>query len=206
MTNKEADKTYKKLSLFEGEPEVGEYFGIITSVSYLFPTYTDWSLYSDHSNRSSYTYTSNLSDYKSQRYILLLKKIDEDIVIEVSTGIPFLLNPAVSTICNDELKELEFFQEKFQKYRKVGLYIDIDDDSRILKVSDEFKLLYFEQMNQDLEDKLKNYVKIAHEKFDDAFNEIINKAYSIASVDNIIYDMEKKCKVKTLTKPNDDQK
>ena len=61
-------------------------------------------------------------------------------------------------------------------------------------------------MNQDLEDKLKNYVKIAHEKFDDAFNEIINKAYSIASVDNIIYDMEKKCKVKTLTKPNDDQK
>lgn len=206
MTNKEADKTYKKLSLFEGEPEVGEYFGIITSVSYLFPTYTDWSLYSDHSNRSSYTYTSNLSDYKSQRYILLLKKIDEDIVIEVSTGIPFLLNPVFSTICNDELKELEFFQEKFQKYRKVGLYIDIDDDSRILKVSDEFKLLYFEQMNQDLEDKLKNYVKIAHEKFDDAFNEIINKAYSIASVDNIIYDMEKKCKVKTLTKPNDDQK
>lgn len=206
MTNKEADKTYKKLSLFEGEPEVGEYFGIITSVSYLFPTYTDWSLYSDYSNRSSYTYTRNLSDYKSQRYILLLKKIDEDIVIEVSTGIPFLLNPAVSTICNDELKELEFFQEKFQKYRKVGLYIDIDDDSRILKVSDEFKLLYFEQMNQDLEDKLKNYVKIVHEKFDDAFNEIINKAYSIASVDNIIYDMEKKCKVKTLTKPNDDQK
>ena len=106
MTNKEADKTYKKLSLFEGEPEVGEYFGIITSVSYLFPTYTDWSLYSDHSNRSSYTYTRNLSDYKSQRYILLLKKIDEDIVIEVSTGIPFLLNPAFSTICNDELKEL----------------------------------------------------------------------------------------------------
>lgn len=61
-------------------------------------------------------------------------------------------------------------------------------------------------MNQELKDKLKGYAKTAHEQFDDAFTEIINKTQAIASVDNAMYDMEKKCKVKALTKPNDDQK
>ena len=61
-------------------------------------------------------------------------------------------------------------------------------------------------MNQELKDKLKGYAKIAHEQFDNAFVDVINKIHNIASVDNAIYDMEQKRKVKTLTKPNDDQK
>ena len=61
-------------------------------------------------------------------------------------------------------------------------------------------------MNQELKDKLKGYAKIAHEQFDNAFVDVINKTHNIASVDNAIYDMEQKCKTKSLTKPNDDQK
>lgn len=61
-------------------------------------------------------------------------------------------------------------------------------------------------MNQNLKEKLKGYAKIAHEQFDNAFTEIANRTQAIASVDNAMYDMEKKCKVKALTKPNDDQK
>ena len=61
-------------------------------------------------------------------------------------------------------------------------------------------------MNQNLKEKLKDYAKIAHEQFDNAFTEIVNRTQAIASVDNAMYDMEQKHKVKTLTKPNDDQK
>lgn len=42
--------------------------------------------------------------------------------------------------------------------------------------------------------------------FHNAFTEIVNRTQAIASVDNAMYDMEQKHKVKTLTKPNDDQK
>ena len=61
-------------------------------------------------------------------------------------------------------------------------------------------------MNQELKDKLGGYTKIAHERFDNVFTEIIDRAQVIASVYNAIYDMEQKYKVKSLTKPNDDQK
>ena len=61
-------------------------------------------------------------------------------------------------------------------------------------------------MNQNLKEKLKGYAKIAHEQFDNAFTEIANRTQANASVDNAMYDMEQKHKVKTLTKPNDDQK
>ena len=61
-------------------------------------------------------------------------------------------------------------------------------------------------MNQNLKEKLKGYAKIAHEQFDNAFTEIVNRMHNIASVDNAIYDMEQKCKTKSLIKPNDDQK
>jgi len=62
------------------------------------------------------------------------------------------------------------------------------------------------EMNQELKDKLEHYTKIVHERFDNAFTEIIDRAQVIASVDNVIYDMEQKYKVKSLTKLNDDQK
>lgn len=39
-----------------------------------------------------------------------------------------------------------------------------------------------------------------------SFTEIVNRTQAIASVDNAMYDMEQKRKVKTLTKPNDEQK
>lgn len=61
-------------------------------------------------------------------------------------------------------------------------------------------------MNQELKEKLKGYAKTAHEQFDNAFTEIIDRAQVIASVDNAMYDIEQKYKVKSLTKPNDDQK
>ena len=68
------------------------------------------------------------------------------------------------------------------------------------------KKTFLKMMNQNLKEKLKGYVKIAHEQFDNAFTEIANRTQAIASVDNAMYDMEQKHKVKTLTKPNDDQK
>lgn len=68
------------------------------------------------------------------------------------------------------------------------------------------KKTFLKMMNQNLKEKLKGYAKIAHEKFDNAFTEIANRTQAIASVDNAMYDMEQKHKVKTLTKPNDDQK
>ena len=39
-------------------------------------------------------------------------------------------------------------------------------------------------MNQNLKEKLKGYAKIAHEQFDNAFTEIVNRTQAIASVDN----------------------
>ena len=68
------------------------------------------------------------------------------------------------------------------------------------------KKIFLKMMNQNLKEKLKGYAKIAHEQFDNAFTEIANRTQAIASVDNAMYDMEQKHKVKTLTKPNDDQK
>lgn len=68
------------------------------------------------------------------------------------------------------------------------------------------KKTFLKMMNHNLKEKLKGYAKIAHEQFDNAFTEIANRTQAIASVDNAMYDMEQKHKVKTLTKPNDDQK
>lgn len=68
------------------------------------------------------------------------------------------------------------------------------------------KKTFLKMMNQNLKEKLKDYAKIAHEQFDNAFTGIVNRTQAIASVDNAMYDMEQKHKVKTLTKPNDDQK
>lgn len=190
----EAEETFREFKLLNEEPKIGEYFGIITNVECLTPYYSD---------KSSYIYEANSFD-GGQAYPLLFKRIGEETIIEVSTGIPFLLNPYYYKAVNEHvLEKNKFFQEKFLKYRKVGLFIY---DSNYLDTSDEFKLFYSKMMNQELKDKLKGYAKTAHEQFDDAFTEIINKTQAIASVDNAMYDMEKKCKVKALTKPNDDQK
>lgn len=190
----EAEKAFLKLELLEEEPKIGEYFGIITNVGYLTPYYSD---------KASYIYEGNIFD-NGQAYPLLFKRIGEETIIEVSTGIPFLLNPYYyKAVSEDALGKNKFFQEKFLKYKKVGLFIN---DSNYLDVNDDFKLFYSKMMNQELKDKLKGYAKTAHEQFDNAFTEIIDRAQVIASVDNAIYDMEQKYKVKSLTKPNDDQK
>jgi len=190
----EAEKAFLKLELLEEEPKIGEYFGIITNVECLTPYYSD---------KSSYIYEGNIFD-NVQAYPLLFKRIGEETIIEVSTGIPFLLNPYYyKTVSEDALEKNKFFQEKFLKYKKVGLFIN---DSNYLDVNDDFKLFYSKMMNQNLKEKLKDYAKIAHEQFDNAFTGIVNRTQAIASVDNAMYDMEQKHKVKTLTKPNDDQK
>jgi len=190
----EAEKAFLKLELLEEEPKIGEYFGIITNVEYLTPYY---------SGKSSYIYEANNFD-NGQAYPLLFKRIGEETIIEVSTGIPFLLNPYYyKAVSEDALGKNKFFQEKFLKYKKVGLFIN---DSNYLDVNDDFKLFYSKMMNQELKDKLKGYAKTAHEQFDNAFTEIIDRAQVIASVDNAMYDIERKYKVKSLTKPNDDQK
>lgn len=190
----EAEKAFLKLELLEEEPKIGEYFGIITNVEYLTPYY---------SGKSSYIYEANNFD-NGQAYPLLFKRIGEETIIEVSTGIPFLLNQYYyKAVSEDALGKNKFFQEKFLKYKKVGLFIN---DSNYLDVNDDFKLFYSKMMNQELKDKLKGYAKTAHEQFDNAFTEIIDRAQVIASVDNAMYDIERKYKVKSLTKPNDDQK
>ena len=190
----EAEKAFLKLELLEEEPKIGEYFGIITNVGYLTPYYSD---------KSSYIYEGNIFD-NGQAYPLLFKRIGEETIIEVSTGIPFLLNPYYyKAASEDVLEKNKFFQEKFLKYKKVGLFIN---DSNYLDVNDDFKLFYSKMMNQNIKEKLKDYAKMAHEQFDNAFTGIVNRTQAIASVDNAMYDMEQKHKVKTLTKPNDDQK
>lgn len=195
MKAEKVDEAYRELSLCEENPKVGEYFGVIEVVNYVVPYYSD---------KKSCTYGIDFFEEYQEYDILLFKKIGEETIIEVSTGIPFLLNPDYQEYPYiGALEHNKYFQEKFLKYKKVGLSIISDD---YLKVNDEFKLLYFKEMNQDSKEKLKNYAKIAHEEFDDAFTEIINKTQAIASVDNAMYDMEKKCKVKALTKTNDDQK
>ena len=196
MTTEETNKAYKKLSLCKEEPKIGEYFGVITTVSYLTPYYSD---------KESYAYNFNVFDGNQEDDILLFKKIGDETIIEVSTGIPVLLNPYYQKYPYvDAVEKIKYFQQKFLKYKKVGLSIIISN--AYLKVDDEFKLLYSKEMNQELKDKLKDYAKIAHEQFNNAFTEIVNRTQAIASVDNAIYDMEQKCKVKSLTKPNDDQK
>ncbi len=195
MKAEKVDEVYRKLSLFEEKPKVGEYFGVIEVVNYVVPYYSD---------KKSYTYGIDFFKENQEYDILLFKKIGEETIIEVSTGIPFLLNPDYQEYPYiGALEHNKYFQEKFLKYKKVGLSIISDD---YLKVNDEFKLFYSKMMNQELKDKLKGYAKIAHEQFDNAFVDVINKTHNIASVDNAIYDMEQKRKVKTLTKPNDDQK
>lgn len=194
MTIEEVCEAEKKLSPCKEEPKVGEYFGVVADIRYLTPYY---------SAETSYVYESDRFD-DDQAYPLLFKKMGEEIIIEVSTGIPFLHNPYYrKTFNKDALIKNIFFQEKFLKYKKVGLFIN---NLNYLDVNDEFKLFYSKMMNQELKDKLKGYAKIAHEQFDNAFVDVINKTHNIASVDNAIYDMEQKRKVKTLTKPNDDQK
>ena len=196
MTTEETNKAYKKLSLCKEEPKIGEYFGVITTIAYITPYYSD---------KSSYGYDINVFDGDQEDDILLFKKIDEETIIEVSTGIPFLLNPDYHEYSYvDAVEKIKYFQQKFLKYKKAGLSIIIIDG--YLEVDDEFKLLYSKEMNQELKDKLKDYAKIAHDQFDNAFAEIVNRMRNIASVDNAIYDMEQKCKTKSLIKPNDDQK
>ena len=134
----EAEKAFLKLELLEEEPKIGEYFGIITNVEYLTPYY---------SGKSSYIYEANNFD-NGQAYPLLFKRIGEETIIEVSTGIPFLLNPYYyKAVSEDALGKNKFFQEKFLKYKKVGLFIN---DSNYLDVNDDLKLFYSKMMNQNL--------------------------------------------------------
>ena len=96
-------------------------------------------------------------------------------------------------------KNLSFYKKyHFRWYFFVNTYHS-DKSSYIYDID-------VKEMNQELKDKLEDYTKIAHIRFDYALTETINTAHGIASVDNAIYDMEKKHKVKSLTKPNDDQK
>lgn len=202
----EVYNAYMKLSVYGKEPEIGEYFGVITYVNYLEPYYFDGILYKYN------------KIYYSSQYPLLFKRIDEDTIVDVLTGIPFVFGPSCRYY-KDAAKQ----QEQFQKYRKIGLYFDpiteyvphsllldltscFEGNNVYLKVDEKFKMLYSEEMGKGLKEKLKFYAEEAHKRFDNALTRTINTTHGIASVDNAIYDMEQKCKVKSLTKPNDDQK
>lgn len=195
---------YMKSSVYGKEPEIGEYFGVIIHVNYLEPYYFDGILY-------KYSVTN------VHQQPLLFKRIDEDTIVDVLTGIPFVFGPS----CR-HYKDAAKQQEQFQKYRKIGLYFDpityyvprsfrdpvscFEGNNVYLKVDEKFEMLYFEEMGKGLKEDLKFYAEVAHKEFDNALTETINTAHCIASVDNAIYDMEQKCKTKSLIKPNDDQK
>lgn len=218
-------KGCKNSSGYRKEPEVGEYFGAIIKIKHLEPFYSNGILYK----------TVNCDDYVYQfpslyQFPLLFKRIDEDTIVDVLTGIPFVFGPSYK-----HYKDAAKQQEQFQKYRKIGLcfvpvtyffegepivtrfdspedkyLIPIDEilkgNQVYLKADEKFKMLYSEEMGKGLKEQLKIYAAGAHKRFDYALTETINTAHGIASVDNAIYDMEKKHKVKSLTKPNDDQK
>ena len=204
----EVYNAYMKLSVYGKEPEIGEYFGVITNVNYLEPYYFDGILYK---------YDNFNSDNICRQYPLLFKRIDEDTIVDVLTGIPFVFGPSYR-----HYKDAAKQQEQFQKYRKIGLYFDpityyvpysfrksvsrFEGNNVYLKVDEKFKMLYSEVMGKGLKEKLKFCAEKAHKKFENALTRTINTTHGIASVDNAIYDMEKKHKVKSLTKPNDDQK
>lgn len=195
---------YMKSSVYGKKPKIGEYFGVITHVKYLEPYYFDGILY-------------KYDVINVHQNPLLFKRIDEDTIVDVLTGIPFVFGPS----CR-HYKDAAKQQEQFQKYRKIGLYFDpityyvprsfrdpvscFEGNNVYLKVDEKFEMLYFEEMGKGLKEDLKFYAEKAHKEFENALTETINTAYGIASVDNAIYDMEKKHKVKSLTKPNDDQK
>lgn len=197
---------YMKLSVYGKEPEIGEYFGVITDVNYLEPYYSDGILYKCD------ILDYNIFNYDGQ-HPFLFKRIDEDTIVDVLTGIPFVFGPS----CR-HYKDAAKQQEQFQKYRKIGLYFDpityyrpdhiscFEGNNVYLKADEKFKMLYSEEMGKGLKEKLKFYAEEAHKRFDNALTKTINTAHGIASVDNAIYDMEQKCKTKSLTKPNDDQK
>lgn len=175
----------EELDYFDEKPKIGDYFGVITPIDKINLGYKDLIYY--------FPVTRVESEYE----ILLFKRISEDIIIEVSTGVPFLFVYDGKIVSSST-------PEKLVKYRKIGLAIQEEDHYII--TNDKFKKLYSKFANQDFKNRLKDYVKKAHENFEADLSDIVDEAHSIALVDNAIYDMEKKCKVKTLTKPNDDQK
>ena len=207
-------------------PEVGEYFGAIIEIKHLEPFYSNGILYKTAS-----------FDNIIYQFPLLFKRIDEETIVDVLTGIPFVFGPSYR-----HYKDAAKQQEQFQKYRKIGLcfvpvtycfegdplvtHFDSFEDNPFeydseefaavdgilkgnqvyLKADEKFKMLYFEAMNNGLKEFLNDFAEEARMGFDVALSKTINTAHGIALVDNVIYDMEQKCKVKSLTKPNDDQK
>ena len=81
MNLKEVDEVLSKNLNFCGkEPDVGEYFGVITKVNYLVPYCS-----------AGVLYRYDVKTFLVDQYPLLFKRIDEETIIEVFTGIPFYL-------------------------------------------------------------------------------------------------------------------
>ena len=187
MNLKEVDEVLSKNLNFCGkEPDVGEYFGVITKVNYLVPYCS-----------AGVLYRYDVKTFLVDQYPLLFKRIDEETIIEVFTGIPFLFGPSIRPIGNVVEQ-----QEAFQKHRKIGLYfnpstiykiidqeLEIDktvclkDNQVYLRPDEKFKMLYSKEMSKGLKEQLKKYAEEAHKKFDDALLENINITASDISSD-----------------------
>ena len=72
--------------------------------------------------------------------------------------------------------------------------------------NDSFKLKYAKTIEKKGKKK-KNYLEFmsskAHSLFDEKTKDIVDRMHSIALVDNIMYETNKKYKVKELTKSSD---
>ena len=175
---------------YKNKPKDKEYFGVIEDVYAIIP-------FCCEINGESHFMYHKIGVGTGEKIPLLFKKIDDETILEVSTGIPFLLEPELDF--ENELDQFERFNKfkmKIDKYRRIGLIIEKSD---YIVPNDEFKKIYNKALEKNMKSELISALKESHELFDNELPNVINKAY---------YDLlrDKNNKIKTLTKPSDDQK
>lgn len=201
MTQNEINEFFdnKDVEVYKDKPKIGDYFGVIGDIYSVLPyNLKDIMCF-------GYFYISDEND-SIERLPLLFKRIDEETAVEISTGIPFLFEPKMDfEDISNPIEKIKTYTEKFHKYREICLEIGECD---YIVPNDELKKVYANVLKNDSEE-LKTYLdymsRKAHEAFEEKTTRILNEAHSIAMVDNVIYDIEKKHKVNVLTRQNDEQ-
>lgn len=185
------------LVYFEEIPKVGEFFGCITDIYALIPYFGE----AECTPYFEYTKSDNLS---SEKLPLLFKRIDDEVAVEVYTNIPFLFNVKWNfSDISDSKERMKEFTSRFDKYKKIGLELR---NKEYIVPNDSFKLKYAKTIEKKGEE-FKNYLEFmsskAHSLFNEKTKDIVDRMHSIALVDNIMYEANKKYKVKELTKSAD---
>lgn len=192
MKKKELNKLYENFKFYKTVPEIGDYFGVISNdINSIIPDFSE--------NGISFIGTVLNSE---DTIPLLFKRIDEKTAVEVSTGIPVIFEICLGDEYNLINKD---FIEDFHIYRQICL--EISDCDYIIP-NDEFKKAYasvIKNGSKELKKYLDSRLTKAYNLFENKVTNHLEESYLIAIVDNLIYDIENKYKVKSLTIQNDEQ-